>query len=112
MELTPRSTNINHLARNQTQINTNTNVLNKSTYKYPARALATLGNSGLMKRASPSPSPSPSPAPYRSKNGKNHDAVEHWLGQHNRKFEMLRTVTSLISAGASSIVLLKVFGIV
>lgn len=108
MKLTSTSTNINPLARNQTQINTNTNELNKSTYKYPARALATLGNSRLIKRTSPNPNP----APYISKNGKNHDAIEHWLGQHNRKFEMLRTVTSLISAGASSIVLLKVFGIV
>lgn len=51
-------------------------------------------------------------SPYISKNGKTHDAVEHWLGRHNRKFEMLRTVTSFVSASASSIVLLKVFGLV
>lgn len=50
--------------------------------------------------------------PYISKNGKNHDVVEHWLGSHNRKFEMLRTVTSFISATASSVVLLKVFGLI
>jgi hypothetical protein len=45
-----------------------------------------------------------------SKNGKEHDAIEDWLGRHNRKFEILRTLTSVISASASSIVLLKLFG--
>jgi hypothetical protein len=45
-----------------------------------------------------------------SKNGRQHDAVEHWLGKHNRKFEMLRTLTGCISASASTLVLLKVFG--
>ncbi len=48
---------------------------------------------------------------YRlSKKGMEHDAIEHWLGKHNRKFEMLRTLTGLVSASASSLVLLKVFG--
>jgi hypothetical protein len=46
-----------------------------------------------------------------SKNGKKHDTIEHWLGHHNRKFEMLRTITSLISAFSSTIVLLKMFKI-
>jgi hypothetical protein len=46
-----------------------------------------------------------------SKNGKKHDTIEHWLGHHNRKFEMLRTITSLISAVASTVVLLKLFKI-
>jgi hypothetical protein len=47
-----------------------------------------------------------------SKKGREHDPVEHWLGQHNRKFEILRTFTSLVSALTSSIVLLKVFGLI
>lgn len=46
---------------------------------------------------------------YQSKNGKDHDALEHWLGKHNRKFELLRTATGIISAVASTIVLLKLF---
>jgi len=49
---------------------------------------------------------------YLSKKGKAHDPIEHWLGDHNRKFEMVRTITSLISATTSSLVLLKVFGII
>jgi hypothetical protein len=44
-----------------------------------------------------------------SKNGKEHDVLEHWLGKHNRKFELLRTVTGIISAIASTVVLLKLF---
>jgi hypothetical protein len=47
-----------------------------------------------------------------SKTGKRHDTIEHWLGHHNRKFEMLRTITSLISAVASTIVLLKLFKVI
>ena len=47
-----------------------------------------------------------------SKTGKKHDTIEHWLGHHNRKFEMLRTITSLISAISSTVVLLKVFKII
>jgi hypothetical protein len=47
-----------------------------------------------------------------SKKGKEHDVIEHWLGHHNRKFEMLRTITGFISAMASSVVLLKVFNII
>jgi hypothetical protein len=49
---------------------------------------------------------------YISKNGKQHDVVEHWLGKHNRKLELLRTITSLLSALTSSIVLLKVFNVI
>lgn len=50
---------------------------------------------------------------YRlSKKGTEQDAVEYWLGRHNRKFEMLRTLMGTISASASSLVLLKIFGII
>lgn len=47
-----------------------------------------------------------------SKKGKPHDTIEHWLGYHNRKFEMLRTITSLISAISSTVVLLKLFKVI
>jgi len=50
--------------------------------------------------------------PRISKTGKRHDTIEHWLGHHNRKFEMLRTITSLISAIASTVVLLKLFKVI
>jgi hypothetical protein len=49
---------------------------------------------------------------YISKKGKKHDRVEDWLGKHNRKFELLRTITGIISAVASTIVLLKLFGMI
>lgn len=46
------------------------------------------------------------------KHGKQHDCIENWLGKHNRKFELLRTITSLIGALASTVVLLKMFGFI
>jgi hypothetical protein len=49
---------------------------------------------------------------YMSKKGNSHDVLEHWLGKHNRKFELLRTFTSLISAVSSTIVLLKIFHVI
>lgn len=47
-----------------------------------------------------------------SKTGRAHDALEHWLGKHNRKLELLRTLFSLLGAVASSIVLAKMFGFI
>jgi hypothetical protein len=47
-----------------------------------------------------------------SKHGKEHDKLEHWLGKHNRKFELLRTFTSILSATASIVVLLKLFNFI
>jgi len=47
-----------------------------------------------------------------SKHGKEHGKLEDWLGKHNRKLELLRTITSTLSACASTIVLLKVFNII
>jgi hypothetical protein len=46
------------------------------------------------------------------KHGKEHDKLEHWLGKHNRKFELLRTLTSGLSAVTSIIVLLKLFNFI
>lgn len=43
--------------------------------------------------------------------GKLRDSVEIWVDRHNHKLELLRTFTSLIAASASTLVLLKVFGI-
>lgn len=43
--------------------------------------------------------------------GKLRDNVEIWVDKHNHKLELLRTFTSLIAASASTLVLLKVFGI-
>jgi len=43
--------------------------------------------------------------------GKLRDSVEIWVDKHNHKLELLRTCTSLIAASASTLVLLKVFGI-
>jgi hypothetical protein len=44
-----------------------------------------------------------------SKTGKKHDTIEHWLGHHNRKLELLRTITSLLGAIVSTLVFLRVF---
>jgi hypothetical protein len=55
--------------------------------------------------------PDPASKSRLSKKGKEHDAIEHWLGLHNRKFEIMRTLTGVVSATTSSIVLLKVFGV-
>ena len=38
--------------------------------------------------------------------------LEHWLDRHNHKMELLRTVTSAVSAIAGVAVFLKVFGII
>ena len=44
--------------------------------------------------------------------GRRRDYVEIWVDQHNHKLELLRTVTSLIAAIASTIVLLKLLHII
>lgn len=44
--------------------------------------------------------------------GRLRDYVEIWVDQHNHKLELLRTVTSLIAAIASTIVLLKLLHII
>ena len=46
-----------------------------------------------------------------SKKGKAHDRLEDWLGNHNRKFELVRTITSFLGALVSTLVFLKVFHI-
>jgi hypothetical protein len=45
------------------------------------------------------------------KEGRLRDHVEIWVDRHNHKLELLRTFTSLVAATCSSIVLLKIFGI-
>lgn len=42
--------------------------------------------------------------------GKLRDSFEIWVDHHNHKLEIIRTLSSLIGALASSIVLLKIFG--
>lgn len=44
--------------------------------------------------------------------GRLRDYMEIWVDQHNHKLELLRTITSLIAAASSSIVLLKLFHII
>ena len=44
--------------------------------------------------------------------GRLRDYVEIWVDQHNHKLELLRTITSLIAAIASSVVLLKLLHII
>lgn len=43
--------------------------------------------------------------------GKLRDSFELWVDQHNHKFELIRTLTSVFGLLVSSIVLLKVFGL-
>lgn len=43
--------------------------------------------------------------------GKLRDPFEIWVDHHNHKLEIIRTISSLAGATASSIVLLKVFGV-
>lgn len=46
------------------------------------------------------------------KQGKLRDHFELWVDRHNHKFELIRTLTSLFGLIVSSIVMLKVFGII
>jgi hypothetical protein len=44
------------------------------------------------------------------KQGKLRDSFELWVDKHNHKFELVRTLTSVLGLIVSSIVLLRVFG--
>lgn len=44
------------------------------------------------------------------KQGKLRDSFELWVDRHNHKFELVRTLTSIIGLVMSSIIMLKVFG--
>lgn len=46
------------------------------------------------------------------KQGKLRDSFELWVDRHNHKFELIRTLTSVAGLIVSSIVMLKVFGII
>lgn len=54
---------------------------------------------------------SPNEIKKLEQSGKLRDCVEIWVDRHNHKLELLRTCTSLVAASASTLVLLKVFGI-
>jgi hypothetical protein len=45
------------------------------------------------------------------KQGKLRDNIELWVDYHNHKMELIRTITSIFGLIVSSIVLLRVFGI-
>lgn len=45
------------------------------------------------------------------KEGKLRDSFELWVDKHNHKFELVRTLTSILGLIVSSIVLLRVFGL-
>lgn len=45
------------------------------------------------------------------KEGKLRDEFEIWVDYHNHKMELIRTITSIVSLIVSSVVLLKVFGV-
>lgn len=45
------------------------------------------------------------------KEGKLRDCFELWVDKHNHKFELVRTLTSVLGLVVSSIVLLRVFGL-
>lgn len=44
--------------------------------------------------------------------GKLRDNFELWVDKHNHKFELIRTLTSVFGLIVSSIVMLKVFGLI
>lgn len=46
------------------------------------------------------------------KQGKLRDSFELWVDRHNHKFELIRTVTSIIGLVMSSVIMLKVFGVI
>jgi len=45
------------------------------------------------------------------KEGKLRDTFEIWVDYHNHKMELIRTITSIINLIFSSVVLLRVFGV-
>lgn len=46
------------------------------------------------------------------KQGKLRDGFELWVDRHNHKFELIRTITSIIGLIMSSVIMLKVFRII
>lgn len=46
------------------------------------------------------------------KEGRLRDNLEIWIDKHNHKMEMLRTVNSIINITISSLVFLRVFGVI
>lgn len=46
-----------------------------------------------------------------ARQGRLRDELELWVDKHNHKFELVRTVTSILGLIVSSVVLLRVFGI-
>ena len=40
------------------------------------------------------------------------DKFEHWLDRHHYELELIRTLCSMVAAGSSVIVLLRIFGII
>lgn len=44
--------------------------------------------------------------------GKLRDTTELWVDRHNHKLELIRTINGFISIILSSIIILKVFGII
>lgn len=46
------------------------------------------------------------------KEGKLRDGFEIWVDRHNHKMELVRTLTSVMGLIVSSIVMLKVFGLI
>lgn len=45
------------------------------------------------------------------KQGRLRDEVEIWVDKHNHKMELIRTITSIMGLVVSSVVLLRVFGV-
>ena len=45
------------------------------------------------------------------KQGKLRDSFELWVDKHNHKFELVRTVTSIVGLIMSSIIMMRVFGL-
>lgn len=57
----------------------------------------------------PTPKLSPKKLEKLEKQGKLRDSFELWVDKHNHKFELVRTLTSIIGLIISSIILVKVF---
>jgi hypothetical protein len=45
------------------------------------------------------------------KQGKLRDGFELWVDRHNHKFELVRTITSIVGLIMSSVIMMKVFGL-
>jgi len=56
--------------------------------------------------------PSPKRIKKLEKEGKLRDGFELWVDRHNHKMELVRTLTSVMGLVISSIVMLKVFGMI